>query len=686
MVTLAIGRLDTSDCVGNLLSIAPSPNQLYGVYASYFSLETSSRMDWIDPRYVEVDDVSEMTKGKSKDKRKPRAKPFHSQVAAALAQPLEVWSAAYGHALMRIKWPTGCSLESTWLWSAIIEEQASVLVRAGMPANKLAWLLSEVELSEKPTKKTVPVEQDALARVIGLMDQSLETLAYQWLDSADSTASAALGVSAVAWHLAEHAQHPTANWLTQWLQDLVDRVAKYKADDEDAVLCHLVLQCELPLLVCMTTAGSKRVVQAEASNAMDNLALLLERGEDRPYPWLAHGATYLRASLASVLRSRVLADSLGLRKFFPPQQKALASLLKHAARWSRGDGTAMLGAPQNSPRSKSIWEAAVKLAGAPRQLTSALACVGIKTERQVDVADLTTSQLPAISYYCDQAGCAAMQSDWRQKGSRFAFDFSDNEIFIEALGPKGQPVLSGEWGVHVELNGQREMQLGDWEEVCWFTDKEVDYIEVEAKFGQHAKVQRQAMLFRKERLLVLADALIGTEDGQWLLRSSLPLAHGTRFEPAQKTREGFINLRGGQRCLALPLHLPEWRSQLAPGRFEVVEDQLNISAGTTMRRCFTPAVISLCNRHAKKAYTWRQLTVAQNLEVVQRDVAVAYRVQIDKDQWLIYRTLADAARRTALGMHTLSDFFAGRVKNNGDLDTLVEVEAANEEPVKEPVK
>ena len=45
-------------------------------------------MDWIDPRYVEVDDVSEMTKGKSKDKRKPRAKPFHSQVAAALAQPL----------------------------------------------------------------------------------------------------------------------------------------------------------------------------------------------------------------------------------------------------------------------------------------------------------------------------------------------------------------------------------------------------------------------------------------------------------------------------------------------------------------------------------------------------------------------------------------------------------------------
>ena len=635
-------------------------------------------MDWIDPRYAVADDVSEMTQGKSKDKRKTRVKPFHSQVAAALSQPLEVWSAAFGHALMRLKWPAGCSLESTWLWSAVIEEQASVLVRAGVPAKKLAMLLAETadaELTEDAT-------QESLASVIGLMDQSLETLAYQWLDSSDSSASAALGVAAVAWHIAEHAQHPTANWLTQWLQDAVDRVSKYKADDEDAVLCHLVLQCELPLLICMTTAGSKRIVQAEASKAMDNLALLLERGEDKSYPWLVHGATYLRAAIASVLRCRVLADSLGLRKFYPPQQKALAAILKHAARWSRGDGTALLGAPRVAPRSKAIWEAVVKLSSAPKPLVAALACVGVKTDRSIEVKKLSNSQLPAISHYCDQAGCASMQSDWRHKGSRFAFDFSDNEIYIEALGPKGQPVLSGEWGVHVELNGQREMQLGDWEEVCWFTDKEVDYIEVEAKFGQHAKVQRQAMLFRKERLLVLADALIGTEDGQWVLRSSLPLATGATFAPEQKTREGFIHLRGDHRCLALPLHLPEWRRSLAPGRFEVIGDQLHATAETNKARCFAPVLISLCNRHAKKPFTWRQLTVAENLDIVSRDVAAAYRIQIGKDQWLIYRTLAAAARRTALGMHTLSDFFAGRFDNDGDLDTLVEVEAAAEEPAK----
>ncbi len=645
-------------------------------------------MDWIDPRYTEADDSSQMTKAKGKEKRKPRVKPFHSQVAAALSQPLEVWSAAYGHALMRLKWPAGCSLESTWLWSAVIEEQASVLVRAGVPARKLATLLTETTETAEPTETTsstdekpkIDAEQESLASVVSLMDKSLETLAYQWLDTADSSPSAALGIAAVAWHLPEHAQHPAANWLTQWLQDVVDRVTKYKPDEEDAVLCHLVLQCELPLLICMTTAGSKRIVQTEASKAMDNLALLLERGEDKAYPWLVHGATYLRAAVASVLRSRVLADSLGLRKFFPPQQKALGVILKHAARWSRGDGTALLGAPQVAPRSKAIWDAVVKLAKSPKPLVAALDCVGIKTDRHVDLKKITNGRLPAISHYCDQAGCATMQSDWRHKGSRFAFDFSDNEIYIEALGPKGQPVLSGEWGVHVELNGQREMQLGDWEEVCWFTDKEVDYIEVEAKFGQHAKVQRQAMLFRKERLMVLADALIANEDGNWLLRSSLPLAHGTTFEAAQKTREGFIHLRGDRRCLVLPLHLPEWRRSLAPGRFEATDDQLHATVETTKARCFAPVLISLSNDHAKKPFTWRQLTVAENLEVVQRDVATAYRIQIGKDQWLIYRTLAPAARRTALGMHTLSDFFAGRFDDDGDLETLVEVEAAEETP------
>lgn len=633
-------------------------------------------MDWIDPRYAEDDDASEHSKGKSKE-RKKRVKSFSSQVGAALAQPLEVWSAAFGHALLRLKWAPDCSHEATWLWSTVIEEQARVLAKTGISTSKLAALVTDnTELDGLPLGGT------NLLGDIGPADQSLETVAYQWLDTADSNASSALGLAALAWQLPELAQRANNQWLGQWFHDLVDRVAKYKSDDDDPVLCHLVLQCEIPLLLCMTTAGSKRIVQAEASRSMDNLAQLLECGEDNPYPWLVHGATYLRAALASVLRSRVLADGLGLRRLYPPQQRALASMMVHAARWTRSDGTALLGGSQAAPKSLAIWQAVAKQTRRPKSMLLALHQTGIKLgkPRETSEKKLNRKQMPEGSNYCEPAGCATMRSDWQQKGSRFAIDFSDSEVFIEALGPKGQPILAGDWGVQVIWDGQSEMKLGDWEEVCWFTDDEVDYLEIEATIGSHGKIQRQAILLREERLLFLGDAILSSQAGKCQLKSRLPLANGVLFEPAQKTREGILQLAGGQRCLTLPLHLPEWRRQLAPGKLECQDRHLCVTAETNSGRAYAPMLISLCNRHSKKPFTWRQLTVAEQLRIVPQDVAAAYRIQIGKEQWMIYRTLAAAARRTALGKHTFADFYCGRFNDSGDMETLVEVEASEETP------
>ena len=95
-------------------------------------------MDWIDPRYSfakdSVQPVSEKIEPKPKRKQqtaKPEKaasakslKPLVSQVKAALAQPLDVWTAAFGHALAGLKWPQGCGLETSFLWSAVMREQA----------------------------------------------------------------------------------------------------------------------------------------------------------------------------------------------------------------------------------------------------------------------------------------------------------------------------------------------------------------------------------------------------------------------------------------------------------------------------------------------------------------------------------------------------------------------------------
>ncbi len=635
-------------------------------------------MDWIDPRYsVASEKLPSPRKGKKNTRRGKRGKPLASQIQAALAQPVAVWTEAFDQALSNVEWPAGCTVEGTFLWSCVMQEQAEVLVRAGMSAKKLADIVSE-----KPTS-TDQERAAQLADVVGLMEQSLETLAFQWIDSADAYAHAALGVAALAWHVPDHGRRPDGDWLTQWMQAVADRIAHVTPDADESILCCLVLQCELPLLIGLATSASKRSVLAEASKAMDFLAEHLEASEDNPAPWLAHGATYLRAALACVLRCRVLANALGLRKWYPPQQKALAELLKHAARWSRFDGTHLLGAGRAAPRCKAMWEALVKQTRSPRSMLAAMAASGLirlEPAAKAGKAKTRNVKLPALTHYSESAANALMQSDWHKRGARIAIDYSDTEICLEALGPKGKPVLVGEWTVQVECDGQAQLQLDEWAELCWYSDEDVDYLELEAKFGQHARVQRQLILFRADRLLLAADALLCDQPGQWSIKSHLPLAAGASLTGDPQTTEGFIVTESGAHCLALPLFLPEWKRQLTTGNLVMEGEDLVVSLTCHgQQRMYAPVLISLCNRHARKPFTWRRLTVGEDLRIVGADEAVAYRVQTGKDQLLLYRTLAPPKRRTALGMHTLADFFAGRFSaDDGEVDTLVEVEASAE--------
>jgi hypothetical protein len=477
-----------------------------------------------------------------------------------------------------------------------------------------------------------------------------------------------------------HARRLGNVWVGPWLQDVAGRVAKCSCDPEDAVLCELVMKCELPLLLGTVTGAGTRTLFAEAFDAMDNLALLLEQAADHPARWLAYGASYLRAALASVLRSRVLADALGLRKFYAPQRAALSGLLEHAARWTRHGGSGLLGMPGTIPASEAHWTALAKIARKSKPLTAVLT-----------LSDLTPSQmkrkeakelvapvsLPALTHYCDTARAACMQTDWRKRSGRMAIDFSDAPLALEIVGPKGATVLGGRWPLQIELDGQAQLQLDDWDEVCWYSDEEVDYLEVEAKFGDSCCVQRQMMLFREEGLIMLADALLGDREGNWSLQSSLPFGPGVRSEAADATRESWLVMPGGERCLVLPLALPEWRRQLASGKLLFENDALTLRANTQAARLYAPVLLSLKPAHAAKPLTWRQLTVAEDLTIVPPSVAAAFRVQIGREQWFIYRTLAEATRRTALGMHTIYDFFVGRFDGeSGDVDTLIEVEAS----------
>ncbi|MCA9181521.1 MAG: hypothetical protein KDA51_08705, partial [Planctomycetales bacterium] len=195
-------------------------------------------MDWIDPRHVasaaqlelaETEAPGKRSKGKPrKDKLPERSKIMTKQVAAALSQPLEVWTSAYDHGLSRLKWPHGVTPENTFLWSALMQEQAEVLVRAGLSAKKLAAIVAEKAARSKEDR----VEQ--LSAVIGLMEQPLESVAFSWLQTADAFPKSALGIAALAWHLPEHARRPGNDWLTHWVQSVVERIVAYTPDLDES--------------------------------------------------------------------------------------------------------------------------------------------------------------------------------------------------------------------------------------------------------------------------------------------------------------------------------------------------------------------------------------------------------------------------------------------------------------------
>ena len=634
-------------------------------------------MDWIDPRFAEeIKAESEDASGSSSKSGKSRRKPLVSRTRAALAQSIDVWSAAYDHALSRISWPKQITAESTFLWSCVLQEQAEILVRAGMSASQISGLAQNATTVNQEVADQASASRETVS---GLMSWPIETMATKWLDEADREADSAFGMIAFAWMLPEHAKRSGSTWLGPWLQDAADRVSKAKCDNDDSVLCELVLKCELPLLLGTVTGAGKRSLFSEAFDAMDNLALLLEQAEDQPARWLAYGASYLRASLGSVLRCRMLADALGLRRFYAPQRAALTTLLEHAARWARLGGSSLLGVPGLIPVVEAHWEALAKLAKNTKSLSSVMTLSDLTTRgltRKEAKKQVVSSQLPPPTYYCDTARSALMQTDWHKRSGRMAIDFSDSPLGLEIVGPKGVTLLAGRWPLQVELDGQAQLQLDDWDEVCWYSDDEVDYLEVEAKFGDECIVQRQMMLFHEDHMVMLADALLGDRVGNWSLQSSLPLASGITYQEAEATREAWLVTPKGGRCVLMPLAQPEWRKQLSNLKTTFENNNLVMRAATSAARLYSPVLISLKPSHADKPLTWRQLTVAEDLTIVPASVAVAYRVQIAKEQWLIYRTLEEATRRTALGMHTIYDFFAGRFDGDtGDVDILVEVES-----------
>jgi hypothetical protein len=125
----------------------------------------------------------------------------------------------------------------------------------------------------------------------------------------------------------------------------------------------------------------------------------------------------------------------------------------------------------------------------------------------------------------------------------------------------------------------------------------------------------------------------------------------------------------------MPLCLPEWRADPRGGSLVEENGQLTLTQEANGQALCCPVFFDVDPKRSGKERTWRQLTVAEWMEVMPRDVAVGFRVQSGRAQWLFYRSLAPAGNRTVLGHNISGEFTAGRFRPNGKFDEWIEIEA-----------
>jgi hypothetical protein len=187
------------------------------------------------------------------------------------------------------------------------------------------------------------------------------------------------------------------------------------------------------------------------------------------------------------------------------------------------------------------------------------------------------------------------------------------------------------------------------------------------------------MLVRDDRCLLLADSVIPRDSRVTLPKlitytSRLPLVPSIHMAGEPETREAFL-CDDRKHALVIPLSASEWTVGPTDAAIKQSDDDCLVFSSSGGARLYAPIWMDFQRRRFKRKRTWRQLTIADQLQLVPRDHAAGYRVQVGSEQWVVYRSLADRVCRSFLGKHLIADFFSARFDpEDGGHEVLVTVD------------
>jgi hypothetical protein len=355
-------------------------------------------------------------------------------------------------------------------------------------------------------------------------------------------------------------------------------------------------------------------------------------------------------------------------------------LVGQALRLTRGDGTQALSEVSGSPASKAstiaLFQAALRFAGEGQRRLAELAmpaALSPEPKKRGPSKRSARAGQPSPAVNSETSQLAVLRTGWAGWEERLTVAYHGRQISAELLCGRDL-VMSGAWNPQIEFNGAPLEAESQWDEVCWLSDDDVDYLELELSLSGGVQIQRHLLLARQDHFLFVADAVMGEQSGSIAYRSAAPLAAGVRFAPSAESNEG--RLIGRRGCaLVLPLALSEWRSEPGGGTLREQAGALELrQSAANARNLFAPLFIDLAPRRFSRPCTWRRLTVAENRQIVAPDLAAGYRVQVGGQQWLFYRSLGPRGNRTLLGHNLVTQFLAARFNRDGVAESLLEIE------------
>ncbi len=296
--------------------------------------------------------------------------------------------------------------------------------------------------------------------------------------------------------------------------------------------------------------------------------------------------------------------------------------------------------------------------------------------------------LPETMWHSERSGVAAMLPEWDVRRGRTFLNYSGADVEVEVTAGR-RSVLKGTHQSMIHVNGELQQPAGKWECTCEYSDDDVHLIELEQPFTGGVVLQRQWMMVRDDRCVMVSDAVLpstqanrketglGVVDNREIrCVSRLPLAAGIEVIEDAETRELVLSDGKKARVLFMPLASSEWKVGPSSCHAFLSEDQHLVVTTTGSGAVYSPLWLDFQPRRFRRKRTWRQLTIAEDLAIIPRHIAAAFRVQIGSEHWFVYRSMSGRGPRSIMGKHLIADFFAARFHpGDGGMEELVTVDA-----------